>query len=427
MTTDLLRRSESCRQDTASAVAEAEYQLCICYFEGYGVEQNVPLGLTCLARAFDHGCPEARYSARNFYEAFDRDFPAAMSLTEEMYLFVMAMDKAVFGRRFDAVEALCHRYPRGYEMWVCSAADRNLRWRELMYCLAHLTVDLSQTDWPNPNRLSRVLAALDDLYKVTPGIERLSELHCAAAVGDLESVNRLAAQGDVNTAAPHVGWTPLWLACSGGCYEAAIALFERGAAICCRETNSGRGILHLLQAFRSRSEIKFIVERAREAGLDIDDPDSDGTTPLLATFEAWDISRGAAASVLLAEGANPCAKNHDGICPIVACVANLDLTLLQEMLASPAMDRLSEDVVCEAQTTGLGALILPSPAVQIASLGKRRESVIKGLLQQLLSDSSTQRFLHETTQRRALASGSGSLGGPPHSRVLAVGAAPTGY
>lgn len=395
VTNDLSRRADGLRGESTRTVAEAEYQLCICYLEGYGVAQSVPDGLTYLARAFNHGSPKARRAARNFYEAFGHSLPQSMADTEEADLLTAAGQEADapddLHEDWIASEALRHRYPNSYAAWITSNEFRNMRLQQFAYTAA---IHAATTDGLD---LGGMVAGLTELVidaVHTPGPNSLSALHHAAALGDACSVSSLLrANHDVNAVTPHLGWTPLWMACAGGYFDAACALLAGGADVCCRERSSGRGILHLLRAFRERSELEYIVRKAQEAGLGIDNADSKAATPLFAALEGSDLSGGAAARVLLDRGANPFLKNRHGVPPFGACVVGANHDLLRAMLACPAAKAAPEAVLWDAMAAALGALISQSPVAQLSRLGGRWESAIKDVLTQLLSEESTQRFL----------------------------------
>lgn len=363
--------------------------------------QSVLDGLAYLARSFNHGSPKARRAARNFYEAFGHDLPQAMAHTEEADLLTAAAQEA------DALDdlhedwigsmALRHRYPNRYAVWITSNEFRNIRLQQFAYTAAIHAIRTDGLDIGGVvTRLTEL--AIDAVHTLGP--DSLGALHHAAAVGDARSVSSLlSANHEVNVVIPHLGWTPLWMACAGGYFDTADALLAGGADVCCREWSSGRGILHLLRAFRERSEVEYIVRKAQEAGLDIENADSKGVTPLFAALEGPDLSGGTAARVLLERGANPFLKNRQGVYAFGACVVGADYDLLRAMLACPAAKAAPQAVLWDAMAAALGALISQSPVVQLSRLGGRWEAVIKDVLTQLLSEESTQRFLLQPLTR----------------------------
>lgn len=403
-------------------VSEALYQLSLCYLEGYGVEKNELRGFGYFHRAFKGRSIKARRAARNFYEAFNRSFPVDVESTEKDDLLSVAKIEVARRDRSNcpsiATEALSLLYPSTYEQWVCSDDFRD--WRLQQFAARAAKLDVSRgahglsavtegltelaiglpylPDFDPQNPVDSTLQVLNKLYQLGP--DNLTMLHHAAARGDSRLVGLfLRLKADVNAPTPDFGWTPLWMACEGGHFDLAVTLLDHGADIQCRETTSGRTILHLLSRFKNCSEVRYMLQKAIDSGLDVDEVDSRGRTPLFATFIGWDLSRGTAARILLEKGSNPFKENHNGWHALLCCVELLDHDLLGEMLSCPARKSIPDETVWEAMVDGLRCLISHPPSTHISRLGKRREDVIKSLLTQLSSDESTRRFLLRTETR----------------------------
>lgn len=419
---DLEKRAKGRSGDSARVVSEVLYQLSLCYLEGYGVEKDEQRGLEYFREAFQGRSIKARRAARNFYEAFGREFPANMESTEAGDLLCVAKIEVARGDRrncpYIATEALSLLYHSSYEKWVCSDDFRDWRLQQFAGRAAELDVlrgsdGLSSVtkglielaiglpylpDFDQQNPVDSTLQVLNNLHRLGP--DNLTMLHHAAARGDSRLVGLFLRLGaNVNAATPDFGWTPLWMACEGGYFDLAVTLLDHDADIRCRETTSGRTILHLLSRFQKCSEIRYVLQKAIDSGLDVDEVDSRGRTPLFATFIGWDLSRGKAARMLLEEGSNPFKESQGGWYPLMCCVELLDPDLLGEMLSCPARKGIPDETVWDAMVDGLCCLISHPPSTHISRLGKRREGVIKRLLTRLSSDESTQRFLLRTETR----------------------------
>lgn len=422
---DLENRAGSHRGDSVGVVSEALYQLSLCYLEGYGVEKNEERGFEYFRRAFKGRSIKARRAARNFYEAFNRDFPADMESSEKEDLLSVAKTEVARQDRpncpFIATEALSLLHLSSYERWICSDDFRDWRLQQFAARAAKLDVSrgidglsavtesltelaiglphLPEFDPQNP--VDSTLQVLNNLHQLGP--DNLTMLHHAAARGDSHLVSVfLRLKADVNASTPDFGWTPLWMACEGGYFDLAVTLLDHGADIRCRETTSGRTILHLLSRFQKCSEVRYMLQKAIDSGLDVDEVDSRGRTPLFATFIGWDLSRGKAARILLEQGSNPFKESDSGWHPLLSCIELLDHNLLREMLSCPARKSTPDETVWEAMVDGLRCLISHPPSTHISRLGKRHEDVVKSLLAQLSSDESTRRFLLRTTETRGL-------------------------
>lgn len=419
---DLEARADGHRGDPSRVIAEAEYQLALCYLDGYGVQQSVQRGLQYFHRSFNSCSIKALRAGRNFYEAFEREFPADMETTEKFDLLSLAqVELASFDtlkNPFVATGALYFRYPSIYESLICSDEYRDSRLQQytgravrygvttddkslddIVSGLCGLTISRPYgPTFDSTNPVESTLRALAAIHELGPG--NLTMLHHAAARGDSRLVNLLLRlKADVNSLTPHFGWTPLWMACEGGYYDVAVQLLAHGADIGCRETTSGRSVLHLLSRFRTSGEVGYMFEKAQDSELQVDDIHSRGVTPLLAAFIGWDISRGIAARMLLKMGSNPLMEDHQGRSPLSVCVDQLNNELLRAMLSCPALEDVPNDQLWEAMADALRLLISQPSSIQISRLGKRREPVIKDLLLQLTNDGSTQKFLRQMQTR----------------------------
>lgn len=357
-----------------SAVSEAEYQLCLCFLEGYGVDKGVPRGLKYLEQAAIHGCTKARRAARNFYSAFNHPFPPTLEDSEKDALLRLARHElenlhapCIAARALYSLDSAC------FNQWIGSDDFRDARVAHFITRAAiagvltgEIALDIGSSalsglavGLPNLSPPVEGLAAMD-----LRGTGNWTSLHNAAARGDSRAVHSfLCSKANVNAVTSHFGWTPLWVACEGGYFDVACDLLEHGADVTLRERTSGRSILHLLSRFREDSQIRALVAAAEASGLQVDDIDRDGNTPLLKTFVGWDFSSGAAARILLKEGANPLVTNRWGWNPLSVCVNRLNHDMLRAMLMCPAMGGVPEENVAGAMGDALRSIISQPPSI----------------------------------------------------------------
>lgn len=405
---DLLKRAGDA--EPMGTVSEIEYQLCLCYLEGYGVDNDVPRGLKYLEQAAIHGCTKARRAARNFYSAFGYLFPPTLEYSEKEALLQLArLELENLHAPCIAAGALYSLDSAYFDQWIGSDDFRDARVAHFITRAAIAGVLTGETALDTESSaLSEPAVGLSSLSPPVKGSAAMdlrgtgnwTSLHDAAARGDSRAVHCSPCLKDkVNAVTSHFGWTPLWVACEGGYFDVACDLLEHGADVTLRERTSGRSILHLLSRFREASQIQTLVAAAVASGLQVDDIDRDGNTPLLKTFVGWDFSCGAAARILLEEGANPLVTNRSGWNPLSVCVNRLNHDMLRAMLMCPSLDGVLEENVVEAMTDALRSIIAQPPSIQISLLGARREVVMKDLLRQLATDQTTRQFLLQPQSR----------------------------
>ena len=151
-------------------------------------------------------------------------------------------------------------------------------------------------------------------------------LQRAAARGDLELTKTLVLDLGASVDAYGVvpGLTPLWISCFSGYINIALFLVQQGAVSTCRDSISGRTILHFLNQFQTEKDIAQILAIGISAGLSLEEKDSHGNTPLMSTFIGWDFSHGIATKVLLELGVDALVRSNGDWTPMCAAVQSLD-------------------------------------------------------------------------------------------------------
>ena len=134
-----------------------------------------------------------------------------------------------------------------------------------------------------------------------------SQLHQAAAAGDLEQVKSLISKGaDINEKNKN-GWTPLHTASWNGRKDVADALIAEGANV--NDTDvSGQTPLHLAADFGN----EFMSTLLLTKGANVNARDRRGNTPLHVAAR----KRGKTTKVLIAKGAEVNARNDNGQTPL---------------------------------------------------------------------------------------------------------------
>ena len=154
-------------------------------------------------------------------------------------------------------------------------------------------------------------------------------LQRAAIRGDLELTKTLVLdlRASVDACGVVPGLTPFWISCFIGCIDIASFLFQQGAMPTCRDSISGRTILHLLNQFKTKKDIAHILKIGLEAGLSLEEKDDDGNTPLMSTFIGWDFSNGIAAELLLELQADVLVQSNRDWTPMCAAVKCLNVDI----------------------------------------------------------------------------------------------------
>ena len=163
------------------------------------------------------------------------------------------------------------------------------------------------------------------------GFHCMTLLQLASARGDLELTKTLVldlkASADACGVLP--GLTPLWISCFNGHIDIASFLVQQGAMPTCRDSFSGRTILHFLNQFQKDVDICHVLKIGLKAGLSLDEKDNQGHTPLMSTFVGWDFSNGFASKILLAYQADVLVQSSNDWSPMWAAVNTLNVETSQ--------------------------------------------------------------------------------------------------
>jgi len=208
----------------------------------------------------------------------------------------------------------------------------------------------------------------------------MSELHQAAAKGDLKKVRKLVEEGaDVN-ARDNIGYTPLHYAASYGHLDVARLLLEEGADVNARD-NAGWTPLHWAAAYGHVDVARLLVER----GADVNARDNIGYTPLhyAASYGHLDVAR-----LLIESGADINARDDRGRTPLDLAkelgreevVKLLESAARQMRPAQPARQRPVESQPAERLIASVEAprLALGEWGVLRVRLGGRARLLLEG-------------------------------------------------
>jgi len=176
--------------------------------------------------------------------------------------------------------------------------------------------------------MPRLLAFILLLVTATPAAAALDELHEAARLGDLATVERLLAAG----ADPN-GWpdssSPLMFAAEAGHAAVVALLLAHGAEVERRDHNGERALLRAAQ--QGQAETLRLLLEAGAAPDSSDDPY--GGSPLI---EASRHGHVAAARLLLEAGADPRWQSDSGWTPLYAATQSGSAELVALLLAAGA-------------------------------------------------------------------------------------------
>lgn len=224
----------------------------------------------------------------------------------------------------------------------------------------------------------------------------LTLLQIAALRGDLQLARTLVVDlgANVDDAGATPGLTPLWFSCLSGNIGVAVFLVEKGANPRCRDGFSGRTILHFLNQCRTADAVKFIIEQALQAGLNLEDRDSAGNTPLLSTFVGWDFSLGVAAHLLLNLKVNVLVKAKTKWSPLSAAVQRLDFNFVQEIcnnfrhsqLRATTHWQLPDQSIEDEKADAFGTMITHNEFYRRRIGGAATQATLEGIIDLLVDD-----------------------------------------
>jgi ankyrin repeat protein len=237
-----------------------------------------------------------------------------------------------------------------------------------------------------------------------------SVLHTAAFGGHGDIVNLLVRHKKCPSNMVQLrdknGWTPLHAAASIGQLAIVYELLEHGGDIytATATQRGGTTTAHYLARLPWTHELELLWKRQLAVRRDVDVRDSHGRTPL---FDAASKNRTKAMHFLMAEGADPNARAHDGSTPLHTAVAGNALEAVQ-VLIDANVELLDADEIGTARTLA-------------HSLGNEEVAeVLDGYHHTLFSVASPRRKTGSLSKSRSRVRASPSLAAPPHRSVAAT-------
>ncbi|KAM0259916.1 hypothetical protein ACHAPA_010523 [Fusarium lateritium] len=352
----------------------AQFHLSAAYFNGHVVDQSPELGLEYLAKAAMLRCPESVSVILNVFDACDAQLPK----DTQNELLIIVEDYGAKRIRNNRTELYHNRYqkqfdPHSYllETWTYKWPERYLQYLRSSQRRDKFTNFLAQALLFNANRPEAGHQTFDfrnlatfrpfknaklDPSKYDEFKREIARLDCAnssdvhggytllqiAAVSDDHGLAKILVTEfsvPIDSYGNTPSWTPMLLSCQYGNFAMMKWLIGQGADVTVREGLHGATIFHSLHQFSEREHCKEALEIALTAGLDIDSPLEDGSTPLHSLFSGWDYSRGVAAELLLDFGADPTRPHTDNMdeaygfdTPLGHAALALHLDLLRSML-----------------------------------------------------------------------------------------------
>ena len=335
--------------------AEAAYQLGIAHFEGISFPRDPEKGLHWLERAALGGSKKALSRSPNIFASMGRLMSSELGTACDLALPDLAKHEVnlsssfVFDGRiaqdetFSALRRWIHASPQEFDDYLLSSTYSLIQEAALPMCLIKHGVQTTEDDFDfgllegykpfarakfdvsNKSRFIKSVRQQKCLQRTD--FSYMTLLQRASGRGDLELVKTLVLdlRASIDACGVVPGLTPLWISCFNGHVDVALFLVQQGAMPTCRDSISGRTILHFLNRLRTIDDIAQILMIGVRAGLTLEEKDDRGYTPLMSTFTGWDFSNGIAAKFLLDVGANVLIRSNDDWSPMCAAVRSLDV------------------------------------------------------------------------------------------------------
>ena len=335
--------------------AEAAYQFSIAHFEGVSFPKDSEKGLQWLERAALGGSAKALSRSPNIFASIGRSMSSELSNACDSALPDLAKREVnlslsfVFdgriaqGETFSAMRRWVNASPQEVDDYLLSSTfglikEAAFSVRLFMHGVQKTEDDfdfgllegyepfaLEKFDVSDRSRFIQSVRQQKCLRRTD--ISSMTLLQRASSRGDLELVKILVLDlgASVDACGVVPGFTPLWISCFNGFVDIALFYVQQGAMATCRDSISGRTILHFLNRFQTIDDISQILMIGLEAGLSLEEKDNSGYTPLMSTFIGWDFSNGIAVKLLLAVGANVLVRSDDDWSPMCAAVTSLDV------------------------------------------------------------------------------------------------------
>ena len=335
--------------------AEAAYQLGIAHFEGISFPKDSEKGLQWLERAALGGSEKALSRSPNIFASMGRSMSSELGTACDSALKDLAKHEVILsssfvfdgkiaqGETFPALRRWIHASPQEFDDYLLSSTYGLMQEAAFSMFLIKHGVQKTEDDFDfglleGYNPFARVKFDVSNKSRFIKSVRQqkclqrtdfshMTLLQRASSRGDLELVKTLVLDlgASIDACGVVPGLTPLWISCFSGHVDIALFLVQQGAMPTCRDSISGRTILHLLNRFRIIDDIAQILMIGVEAGLSLEEKDDRGYTPLMSTFIGWDFSDGIAAKFLLDVGANVLIRSDDDWSPMCAAVTSLDV------------------------------------------------------------------------------------------------------
>ncbi|KAF3942493.1 Ankyrin-2 [Dactylella cylindrospora] len=359
----LKEQAEDPRGEKAFIAAEATYQLAIASFEGIGVSKNRERGLELLEQAALRGSKKALRDAANLFDSMKT--PMSSNLTEAvcsarlkggqdelLRSFADVLNnQRVIGETYTALGSWIEASPDDYYRYLDSEEYGFIK---LLLFVKFLFCNIDAKPHSDPDFVFGSLEGHDvwdegfltedkkeefvhtvKSHKWTNEVDRgrLTLLQVAAAKGDLLLAQVLIEnlKAEIDACGIYPGFTPFIISIMCGNFNIAMLLANNGADISQKEPAHNRTIFHFLNQFES-GEVPKLLEIGLKTGLQLEETDDIGNTPLLSTFTGWDISRRAAARSLQQMGASILVRNSRNWSPLIAATRDFDIQSMEAIL-----------------------------------------------------------------------------------------------
>ena len=361
---DMLTQVNQDMQPDVELRREANYQVAIACFHGYGTAKDPKLCLEWLGKAAKLNHPKALAGLINVHEALDYETPKDLEILYNHRVQDLAIDELrnsashLLNNNLNdhnmsiAIQGWVDLDPNGYQAYI---ASRECHRQNAMFldiwnaCFTpkneekHGVFDFNITpkckmsvqhglEEDNATVVAQEIRAQRCLENFD--FTGLTLLQKAAANGDIRLAELLLhkLKAKVDNTGDTEGLTPLWISAFCGDWTMMRVLLNGKADITTRDKRSQRSVLHFLHQFKTADEIMCIIVEAAKAGLFPDAVDSRGQTPLLSTFIGWDYSRGLAARILLDCHSDPFHRSQTLASPFHMCFRALDVDMLKSMI-----------------------------------------------------------------------------------------------
>jgi len=333
-------------------VAEACYQLSLCYVQGVGCDSNYSLAAQWLTQAVKLGSPSAQKHIYRLLRAMDVQTP--MLAFPEISEWIV--NDAISGNN-DAFEDLSVMDPDLFKI-VKEQATTVFGGMGLDIFGEGIRIDYSLDD--PQSFVEKIGDANATICFGDMEGEGLRWLHYAASYGSAEAIHLLLESGicEINCTTDSC-WTPLFMACAAGHFDAVMLLLDNGAdAKLISET--GRNCLHELQAF-DQKVVKKVAKRLVEAGADVEAKEFvHGKTPLhRACIRSAGEDTAAAVEALVELNADPMVLCGNGYWATDQAAMNLRPHILRALFKSHHFAGGDDNKIClKAKAKALKHLIM---------------------------------------------------------------------